>query len=149
MITAVAIFIGLVLVLLALDLLVINRKDHEPTMKEALGWSAFWISLALAFAIPLEMAYANNWFELGGGRIDPVDGSALTGGLAVGKYLAAYVMEKALSVDNLFVIATVFAMFKVPKELGLRHALDRPEQSPSYLFTFDDFHWLFSPVSGR
>ena len=116
MITAVAIFIGLVLVLLALDLLVINRKDHEPTMKEALGWSAFWISLALAFSIPLEMAYANNWFELGGGRIDPVDGSALTGGLAVGKYLAAYVMEKALSVDNLFVIATVFAMFKVPKE---------------------------------
>ncbi|MEN9358549.1 MAG: hypothetical protein RL095_84 [Verrucomicrobiota bacterium] len=116
MLTAIAIFIGLVLFLLALDLFIINRKDHEPTMKEAMGWSAFWIGLALAFSIPLEMAYARDWFELGGGRIDPVDGAELTGGMAVGKYLAAYVMEKALSVDNLFVIATVFAMFKVPKE---------------------------------
>ncbi|MBK7862115.1 MAG: TerC family protein [Archangiaceae bacterium] len=89
-------FAVIVLVLLALDLFVFHRKSHEVKVKEALIWSAVWISLSLAFC---------GFVFLRSGS-----GPAL-------EFLTGYLIEKALSVDNLFVFMIVFAHFGVaPKD---------------------------------
>ena len=54
-------FIALVVVLLALDLGVFHRKAHVVKMREALGWSAFWISLGLAFTALIYVGYEHHW----------------------------------------------------------------------------------------
>jgi len=82
-----------VLVLLGLDLFVFHRDAHEVKIKEALLWSAFWIALSLCFNVLI-------YFWLGP---DP----AL-------EFLTAYLIEKSLSVDNLFVFILIFSYFKVP-----------------------------------
>src|SRR5687768_4784800 len=97
-------FITFVLLLLALDLGVFHRKAHAVRLKEALGWSAVWISLGLAFSAFVYVAYEHQW--LGVGTVaDPVDGVINDGWTATVKYLTGYVVEKSLSVDNVFVIA--------------------------------------------
>lgn len=92
-------FNALVVFLLALDLLVFHRKAHEIRAKEALGFSAFWIALALLFAGVVHFEF---------------------GAKASLEFLTGYVIEKALSVDNLFVFVVIFAYFQVPKELQHR-----------------------------
>ena len=114
MITAWIAFLALVLGLLALDLGVFHRKAHAVGMREALGWSAVWVSLGLAFAVVVFFAYHRGWWGLGG-VIDPVDGMVNTGATAVEKYLTGYVVEKTLSIDNIFVIATIFSSLAVPQ----------------------------------
>ncbi|HET8860892.1 TerC family protein [Marivirga sp.] len=86
-------FNALIVFLLALDLLIINRKAHVISVKEALGWSAFWIGLAAIFNVVI-------YFWLGAE-------------LAL-EFTAGYLIEKSLSVDNLFVFLMLFAYFKVP-----------------------------------
>jgi tellurite resistance protein TerC len=87
-------FIVLVLGLLALDLGVFHRDAHEVTFREALGWSVVWVSLALAF---------NGWLWWQHGREPGLE------------FLTGYLIEKALAVDNIFVILLVFATFNVPR----------------------------------
>ncbi|MDQ3536010.1 MAG: TerC family protein, partial [Bacteroidota bacterium] len=82
-----------ILGLLMLDLLVIHKKNHVIKVKEALKWSAFWISLALIFNVLIYY-----WFGYA---------KAL-------QFLTGYLIEKSLSVDNLFVFLIVFSYFKVP-----------------------------------
>lgn len=113
MIWAWLIFIGFVLAMLALDLGVFHRKSHVVGFKEALGWSGVWITLGLAFSVMVYFAYDRHWFDLGL-SIDAVDKVVNTGKLAATKYLTAYVVEKSLSVDNIFVIAMVFSSLAVP-----------------------------------
>jgi tellurite resistance protein TerC len=86
-------FLGFVLAMLALDLGVFNRRDHVVRPREALGWSALWVVLALAF----------------GGLVWLRHGSAP--GL---EYLTGYVIEKSLSVDNIFVFAVIFGALGIP-----------------------------------
>ena len=88
-------FNGFVIFMLALDLGVFNRKAHVVKLKEALGWTAAWIALAMVF---------NVWigWKLG------VDQAK--------EFLAGYLLEKSLSVDNVFVFAVIFSFFKVPRE---------------------------------
>jgi tellurite resistance protein TerC len=86
-------FNGFVLLLLGLDLFVFHRKEHEVKIKEALGWSAFWIALSLAFNAVI-------YYWQG-------PGPAL-------EFLTGYLIEKSLSVDNLFVFIMIFSYFKVP-----------------------------------
>ena len=88
-----AAFVGLILGLLALDLFVFHKDAHVVTMKEAALWSVFWIVLGLGFG-----GLVWTWFG-------PASG---------GEYFAGYLIEKALSVDNIFVIVMVFAYFAVP-----------------------------------
>ena len=88
-------FAVIVVVLLALDLGVFNRKSHVIGVKEALIMSAFWIGIALAFNAVI-------FWQMGS-----------QSGL---EYTAAYVMEKALSVDNLFVFIIIFAFFGIAPE---------------------------------
>lgn len=90
--------IGLVLALLVLDFL-ITRKPHEVSMREAIGWSIFYVALPLAFG-----AYI--WSRFG----------SQTGV----EYLTGYLVEKSLSVDNLFVFMLLLTAFAVPAALQQR-----------------------------
>ena len=106
-------FIVLVLLLLLLDLSVFHRKAHVDSVGEAFTWSAMWISLGLSFSVFVYFAYAGQWLSLGT-QPDPVDGVINDGWTALQKYLTGYVVEKSLSMDNIFVIAVVFGFFAVP-----------------------------------
>jgi tellurite resistance protein TerC len=106
-------FLTLILTLLAVDLGVLNRNAHVVGIREALAWSAVWIALALAFTVFLHRAYDAHWLGLGTVP-DPVDHAYDTGTTAVVKYLTGYLIELSLSVDNLFVMAMIFAAFGVP-----------------------------------
>jgi len=107
------IFITFILLLLALDLGLLHRKAHIVQMKEALVMSAVWITLGLAFTVLVYYGYEYHWMGLGN-SIDSVDNVINNGRSAVIKYLTGYVVEKSLSVDNIFVIAMIFNFFAVP-----------------------------------
>lgn len=107
------IFVGFVLVMLALDLGVFHRKAHVVGFKESLGWSAVWITMGLSFSALVYQAYEHHWWGLGL-TADAVDGLINDGRLAATKYLTGYVVEKSLSVDNIFVIAMIFGSLAVP-----------------------------------
>jgi tellurite resistance protein TerC len=103
-----AVFIVFVLLMLALDLFVLGgRQAHRVTAKEALAWSAAWVTLALVFNGLL-------WWHLDGtlGR-EIADARAL-------EFLAGYLIEKSLSVDNIFVFLMIFSYFAVPPEYQRR-----------------------------
>jgi tellurite resistance protein TerC len=88
-------FTLLVLVLLALDLGVFHRREHAVRTREALLWTAVWIALALVFN-----AGVYRWF----------------GPERALEFFTGYLIEKALSVDNIFVFIVIFSYFKVPSE---------------------------------
>jgi tellurite resistance protein TerC len=79
--------------MLVLDLLVVNRDPRPVPFRHAAAWSAVWISLALGFGVFV---------------------AATQGGQAGGEYLAGYLIELSLSVDNVFVFALIFTAFAVP-----------------------------------
>lgn len=106
-------FLLLVLSMLALDLGVFHRSAHKVTMKEALTWSAIWIFCGLSFSFFIYFAYEYHWFDLGL-TVDSIDGQMNTGFDATIKYLTGYIIEKSLSVDNIFVIAMLFGFLAVP-----------------------------------
>ncbi|MFA7332038.1 MAG: TerC/Alx family metal homeostasis membrane protein [Candidatus Delongbacteria bacterium] len=106
-------FIAFVLAMLALDLGVFHRKAHEVSVREALGWTAVWVALGLLFTVFVYFGYEQHWLGLGLVP-DAVDGVVNDGSTAVLKYLTGYVVEKSLSVDNVFVIAMIFGAFAVP-----------------------------------
>lgn len=102
-------FLLLVALMLALDLGVFNRHAHVIKAKEALLWTAFWILLALVFNVAIYFMYENNWLNIGN-----ADGELLPGGQAALQFFTGYIVEKSLSLDNIFVIAVIFSYFKVP-----------------------------------
>lgn len=110
-----AAFLAFVLIMLALDLGVFHRKAHEVSIKEASVWSVVWVSLALVFNVVLY--YYAAWKLPQDPRLNAIPGfdpdAAAT---AIGlEYLTGYIVEKALSVDNIFIFVMVFAYFAVPK----------------------------------
>jgi TerC family integral membrane protein len=102
-------FLILILALLALDLGVLNRKAHVIYAKEALLWTAFWVFLSLAFNVLVYYMYQHHWLGIG----DQI-GHQLSGGEAALNFFTGYLIEKSLSLDNIFVIALIFSYFKVP-----------------------------------
>lgn len=106
-------FVVLVLALLTLDLGVFHRKAHVVSFREAMGWSALWIFLGLTFTVFIYYGYESQWAGLGA-KPDPIDRRINDGHGAAVKYLTGYVVEKSLSVDNIFVIAMIFAATAVP-----------------------------------
>ena len=85
--------IGAILALIVVDLLTVSRKPHEVKFKEAAGWSIFYIGVAVAFGV---------WvWQTAGSQFGT-------------EYFAAYLVEKSLSVDNLFVFIIILAQFAVP-----------------------------------
>ncbi|HEY2584734.1 MAG TPA: TerC/Alx family metal homeostasis membrane protein [Tepidisphaeraceae bacterium] len=108
-------FILFIILLLLLDLGILNRRPHAISMREAMRWSALWIALGVAFCFVIYDGYAHHRFGQGAWP-DAIDGRLNDGPTAAAKYLAGYVLEKALSVDNLFVIAVIFRFLAVPAE---------------------------------
>jgi tellurite resistance protein TerC len=106
-------FLAFVVLMLALDLGVFHRKAHVVSMREALAWSAVWVALGLAFSVVIYFGYERHWFGMGA-AVDAIDGQINDGASATVKYLTGYVLEKSLSVDNIFVIAMIFGFFAVP-----------------------------------
>ena len=102
-------FIALIGSLMALDLGVFHRRAHAIGGKEALGWSLLWISIGLAFSGIVYLVYENHWDGLGIRNFE-----AHTGWEAMLTYLTAYLIEKSLSLDNIFVMALVFNYFQIP-----------------------------------
>jgi tellurite resistance protein TerC len=88
-----AAFTGFVLGLLALDLGVFHRNAHEVSMREAVRWSVVWVALALAFNAGLYY---------------------FTSSQVAFEFLTGYVVEKALSIDNIFVFVVIFSYFRIP-----------------------------------
>jgi tellurite resistance protein TerC len=88
-----AAFAAFVVAMLALDLFVLNRRAREVSLKEAAAWSGIWMAIGLGFAVLL-------W--------------AWQGGAIAQAYLAGYLIEKSLSLDNVFVFAVIFASFAIP-----------------------------------
>ena len=88
-----ALVVGVIIALIVVDLLTVSRKPHDVMFKEAAIWSVFYIGVAIAFGI---------WvWQSAGSQFGP-------------EYFAAYLVEKSLSVDNLFVFIIILAQFKVP-----------------------------------
>jgi tellurite resistance protein TerC len=90
----VATLVALVAVL-AVDLLIVGRRPHEPSMREAGGWVTFYVALALAFGVGV-------W--------------ATAGGRYAGEFYTGWLTEYSLSVDNLFVFVIIMARFSVPRQ---------------------------------
>lgn len=110
-------FTAVVLVLLALDLGVFHRRAAAPGMAASIGWTAVWVGVALCFGGVVVFLYDANIMGLG--TAVPVVGAAgetmQLGGLeALKLYLTAYLVEKSLSMDNVFVIAMIFASLGIP-----------------------------------
>ena len=105
------IFLILVVLLLALDLGVLNRNAHVISTREAAKWTTLWVSLALSFTAFVYFGYEQHWLGLG-----ETVGHNLSGGEAAMLYLTGYLIEQSLSIDNIFVIAVIFAYFKVPPQ---------------------------------
>lgn len=101
-------FLLLIAVVVSLDLGVFHKKAHVVTLPEALGWTAVWVTLALLFNIAIYYLY-----ELNPAGWD-MDTEQLAGSEAALQYFTGYLLEKSLSIDNIFVIAMVFAHFQVP-----------------------------------
>jgi len=80
--------------MLAVDLLIVGRRPHEPSMREAGTWVGFYVALALAFGVGV-------W--------------VLAGGTAAGEFYTGWLTEYSLSVDNLFVFVIIMARFAVPR----------------------------------
>jgi tellurite resistance protein TerC len=85
--------IGGLLVLLAIDLVIVDRKPHEVTVGEAARWVTFYVACAVLFGVGIWM---------------------FSGGTHAGEYFAGYITEYSLSVDNLFIFLVIMAAFKVP-----------------------------------
>ena len=125
----------LVIGLLALDLGVFHRDAHEVKPKEAAIWSVVWVSLSLLFAgfVYLEFGYQS--FE---------------------DFLTGYIIEKSLSVDNLFVFVLIFSYFKVPARFqhrilfwGILGALVmRASLIGLGAFLLERFHWIIYVFGG-
>jgi TerC family integral membrane protein len=95
-----AVFVAVVVVLLLADVVLVHRtKEHVITLREAAIESAVWISIGLGFSLLVW------WWH---------------GGQATGEYLAGYLIEKSLSVDNVFVWAVIFSYFRVPAQYQFR-----------------------------
>jgi tellurite resistance protein TerC len=88
-----AIFLVFVIVTLLVDLKVFHADEHEPRFKESLFWAVFWVGLAVVFGIALIF-----W----------------KGPTLAGQYFAGFLIEKALSVDNMFVFILIFSYFQIP-----------------------------------
>src|SRR5215203_6384465 len=88
-----AAFTAFVLALLALDLGVFHRDAHEVSVREATAWSVVWVTLALCFNAGLYY---------------------FTSSQVAFEFLTGYVIEKALSIDNIFVFVVIFSYFGIP-----------------------------------
>jgi tellurite resistance protein TerC len=100
-------FLVLVFIILALDLGVFNKTPHIISTKEASKWTAIWVTLSFAFSGVIYWLYGTDYIT---------NPNNLTQTGAALKFITGYLIELSLSVDNIFVIAIIFASFKIPQK---------------------------------
>jgi tellurite resistance protein TerC len=105
--TAWILFFALILIILALDLGVFNKNPHIISTKEASKWTAIWVSVSMLFSGVIYWLYGTNFIA---------NPTALSQTDAALKFVTGYLIELSLSVDNIFVIALIFASFKIPQK---------------------------------
>lgn len=100
-------FFALVFVILALDLGVFNKTPHIISSKEASKWTGIWVTLSFLFSGVIYWLYGTDYIN---------NPTALSQTDAALKFITGYLIELSLSVDNIFVIAVIFASFKIPQK---------------------------------
>lgn len=100
-------FFVMVFIILALDLGVFNKTPHIISTKEASKWTAVWVSLSFAFSGVIYWLYGTDYIA---------NPTQLSQSGAMIKFITGYLIELSLSVDNIFVIAVIFASFKIPQK---------------------------------
>lgn len=100
-------FFALVIGILALDLGVFNKTPHIISSKEAGKWTALWATLAFAFSGVIFWLYGTDYIG---------NPTSLSQSTAAMKFITGYLIEVSLSIDNIFVIAVIFASFKIPQK---------------------------------
>jgi tellurite resistance protein TerC len=100
-------FFALVFVILALDLGVFNKTPHIISSKEASKWTAIWVSVSFLFSGVIYWLYGTDYIN---------NPTALSQTNAALKFITGYLIELSLSIDNIFVIAIIFASFKIPQK---------------------------------
>ncbi|WP_211251078.1 TerC family protein [Stenoxybacter acetivorans] len=99
-----AVFFAVILVMIAIDMLALKKEGvHKVSTKEALIWSVTWVTVSMAFALWLYFRFADN----------PAIGSESARDHVL-LFITAYVLEKSLAVDNIFVFVMIFSYFKIP-----------------------------------
>ena len=101
-------FLTIVVTLMIFDLGVLHKEDHEIGVAESLKLSAFYITIAIAFGGYIWWAWAN-------GTLVTSDGTN-----PVASYFQGYIIEKVLSIDNVFVISLIFGYFAIPRQYQYR-----------------------------
>ncbi|AIG29452.1 membrane protein [Flavobacterium psychrophilum] len=100
-------FLAMVFVILALDLGIFNKTPHIISTKEASKWTAIWVTLSFAFSGVIYWLYGTDFVN------NPNNLSQTAAAL---KFVTGYLIELSLSVDNIFIIAIIFASFKIPQK---------------------------------
>jgi tellurite resistance protein TerC len=100
---------------LALDLVVLHRESRVMHVRQALGWTAVWVAVALSFAGLVYGVYEHQWFGWHAVGEDRPNGAE-----AAIQYVTGYLLEWSLSVDNIFVIAIIFSFMKIPPQFQYR-----------------------------
>jgi tellurite resistance protein TerC len=104
-------FFTFVAVALAIDLGIVSRNASEPTFRSALRKTLMWVAIGIGFSGVVYLIYDHHWL---GANAGTATRAPMTGVDAAITYLSAYLLEQALSVDNIFVISLVFRSFKIP-----------------------------------
>lgn len=100
-------FIITILIFLALDLGLFNKNAHIIKPKEAGMWTAIWVTLSFLFSLIIHWIYRNAFIA---------NPTAIAPEVASIKFITGYLIELSLSVDNIFIIAVIFASFKIPQK---------------------------------
>lgn len=100
-------FLTLILVILALDLGVFNKTPHIISSREASKWTAIWFACSMLFSGVVYWLYSTDY---------TTDANHYTSEVAAMKFITGYLIELSLSIDNIFVIALIFAAFKIPQK---------------------------------
>lgn len=140
-------FVALVLAVLALDLGLFHRRARVVGIREALGWTVVWIVFSLAFNVGVYFIYRHRVFGI------VPETTALE---SATDFLTGYVVEKSLSMDNIFVISMIFAYFRVPGQFqhrtlywGILGALVmRGGMILGGAALIDRFHWMIYVFGG-
>jgi len=101
------IFLATIFLFLALDLGVFNKNPHIIKPKEAGIWTGIWVTLSFVFSLVINWIYSNGYIT---------NPTGITPSVATLKFITGYLIELSLSIDNIFIIAVIFASFKIPQK---------------------------------
>ena len=100
-------FLATIFIFLALDLGVFNKTPHIISSKEAGIWTGVWVTLSFGFSGVVNWLYSNEYIA---------NPTGIKPAVATIKYITGYLIELSLSIDNIFIIAIIFASFRIPQK---------------------------------